>query len=207
MSNPLTKEQLEKINEISKLPADIQKEEFSKFLEELDEEQVEFLRQQQGKSQCLFCSISENKISSYKIYEDDNVLGILDINPASKGHVIVFPKMHFEFIGELNEELNAHMFNVVNKISSNIIGKFKADGVSIYVANGHGAGQSVPHICVHVIPRYKNDNLNFFWNSKKANADDLKKVSDGLRLGPIGVKTKETKKIKQKPRKLGRRIP
>ena len=91
MSDPLTKEQLDKINEISKLPADKQKEEFSKFLEELDEEQIEFLKQQQGKSQCLFCNISDGKISSYKIYEDDGVLGILDINPASKGHVIVFP--------------------------------------------------------------------------------------------------------------------
>ena len=123
MSNPLTEEQIKKINEIAKLSAEQQQKAFSEFLPTLTDEQVEFLKNQQGKSQCLFCSLSEGSINSYKVYEDDQLLGVLDINPVNPGHTILFPKKHFQFLGELNDEMNGHMFNIANKISSKIVGK------------------------------------------------------------------------------------
>ena len=84
-NNPLSEEQIKKINEIAKLPAEKQQKTFSEFLPTLTEEQVEFLKGQQGKSQCLFCSLSEGSIDSYKIYEDDKLLG---------APLLFFPNQH-----------------------------------------------------------------------------------------------------------------
>ncbi len=211
MSNPLTEEQIKKINEIAKLSAEQQQKAFSEFLPTLTDEQVEFLKNQQGKSQCLFCSLSEGSINSYKIYEDDQLLGVLDINPVNPGHTILFPKKHFQFLGELNDEMNGHMFNIANKISSKMVEKLKADGVTIYVANGFGAGQTVPHISVNIIPRYKDDKIIFELKGKKADNKTLEKISEELGVDKISEVIKEkVEKIKPKIEKITkfiRRIP
>lgn len=207
--NPLSEEQIDKINEIAKLPPEKQKEEFSKFLQTLNEEQVEFLRNQQTQNQCLFCSIVSGQINSYKVYEDEKVMGILDINPANDGHAILFPKQHFQFLGELNDELNGHMFNVANKIANKIVEKLNAKGVTIYVANGFGAGQIVQHISVNVIPRYDGDKLSFKWQAKKASPESLEKISKELKMESIlaMVKEKIVKPEVVKIKKFFQRIP
>ena len=88
-------EQIQKLNDISKLPKEVQQKELQKFLSTLSPEQIEFLKSQQKQQQCLFCSLIEWQISQYRIYEDNSFIGILDINPGSKGHVIIIPKKHF----------------------------------------------------------------------------------------------------------------
>src|SRR3990167_4809113 len=202
-NNPLSEEQIKKINEIAKLPAEKQQKTFSEFLPTLTEEQVEFLKGQQGKSQCLFCSLIEGSIDSYKIYEDDKLLGVLDINPANPGHTILFPKKHFQFLGELDNELNGHMFNVANKISSKMVEKLKAEGVTIYVANGFGAGQIVPHISVHIIPRYNDDGIKIEFKGKKVDNESLKKIAEELKINKVSEIVKEkVEEIKPKIAKV-----
>ena len=210
-TNPLSEEQIDKVNEIAKMAPEKQKEEFSRFLQTLNEEQIEFLKSQQTQNQCLFCSIVNDQISSYKIYEDDKIIGVLDINPANDGHVIIFPKQHFQFLGELDNELNGHMFNVANKIGNKTVEKLGAKGVTIYVANGFGAGQIVPHISVNVIPRYDEDKINFKWQIKKTNSESLENISKELKIESILTAVKEKiKEVKPKMVKLKRffqRIP
>jgi len=202
-NNPLSEEQIKKINEIAKLPAEKQQKTFSEFLPTLTEEQVEFLKGQQGKSQCLFCSLIEGSIDSYKIYEDDKLLGVLDINPANPGHTILFPKKHFQFLGELDNELNGYMFNAANKISSKMVEKLKAEGVTIYVANGFGAGQIVPHISVHIIPRYNDDGIKIEFKGKKADNENLKRMDEELKINKVSEIVKEkVEEIKPKIAKV-----
>ena len=202
-NNPLSEEQIKKINEIAKLPAEKQQKAFSEFLPTLTEEQVEFLKGQQGKSQCLFCSLIEGSIDSYKIYEDDKLLGVLDINPANPGHTILFPKKHFQFLGELDNELNGYMFNAANKISSKMVEKLKAEGVTIYVANGFGAGQIVPHISVHIIPRYNDDGIKIEFKGKKVDNESLKKIAEELKINKVSEIVKEkVEEIKPKIAKV-----
>ena len=207
--SPLSEEQVKKINEISKLSPEEQKKQLPEFLKTLNEEQMKFLQEQQGQSQCLFCSISSKSVEGYKVYEDETMMGVLDINPANKGHVIIFPKKHFQFLGELNEKDIGHMFNIANKLSSKMVEKLKAEGVSIYVANGNGAGQTVPHVSVHVIPRFKDDKVSFGWEGKKLEKKDFDKVVSELKTNKIDSKEK-VKKIKPKVVKAKsfiRRIP
>mgnify|MGYP000454020086 CR=1 FL=1 len=179
MDNPLSEEQIKKITAISKLPAEQQQVELQAFLKTLNPEQMEFLKQQQGGG-CLFCSIVEGNVDAKKIYEDDLVIAVLDINPATKGHTLLFPKKHFSILAQLSEELNNHLFTVANKISAVLFDTLKAEGTNLHVANGSAAGQHVPHVLIHVIPRYKNDGVLFQWDGKKLSPEDMDAVCNDL---------------------------
>ena len=172
----LSEEQLEKINEISKLPKEQQQIELQKFLSTLSPGQMEFLKSQQ-KNQCLFCSIIEWQIPHYRIYEDTFFIGILDINPASKGHVIIIPKKHYKFITEVQEDFSIP----IKKITDKIYQALEVD-TSIIINNGLNAGQKLNHISIHIIPRYEKDNINIEWQSNKASEEELKELSEILKI-------------------------
>ncbi len=179
MENPLTNEQLKKLSEISKLPLEEQKRELQEFLKTLSKEQYEFLMKQQQGDSCVFCSIAEGKIGSKKVYEDDSILAVLDINPAGKGHVIVLPKKHFNLLTQMEDV--SHLFNVVNTISKVVFDVMKAQGTNIFVANGVVAGQNVNHVLVHVIPRFEGDGINFKWEPKNVKDEELEEIASSIR--------------------------
>ena len=110
---------------------------------------------------CVFCKIINNEIPSYKIYEDDLVLAFLDINPAAKGHTLIIPKKHAPDIFEIEEKYLERIISVAQKISNKMKDNFNADGVNLYHASGSAAEQSVFHFHLHVIPRRKDDNIDF----------------------------------------------
>ena len=119
MKNPLSEEQIKKLNEISKLPMEKQQGELNQFLKTLNPEQIEFLKKQQfQQEECPFCLIAEGKIESYKVYEDKEVIAVLDIKPANEGHVLVMPKKHAQFSTEIDDV--GHLFNIANKIAGRI---------------------------------------------------------------------------------------
>lgn len=178
MENQLSEEQTKKINDIAKLPPEKQQQELQKFLKTLSKEQIEFLKSQQQGPSCVFCSISEGKIDSKKIYQDDNVMAILDINPANPGHILVFPRKHVQVSTELTENELAHVVKIANKAAAEVFKAVNAEGTNIFIANGHAAGQNAPHLLVHVIPRFSKDGLELGWKGKKVSEealDELKK--------------------------------
>lgn len=172
----LNEEQINRLNDVSKLPKEQQQIELQKFLSTLSPEQMEFLKSQQ-KQQCLFCSIIEWQIPHYRIYEDNSFIGILDINPASKGHVIIIPKKHYKFITEVGEDFSVP----IKKITDKIYQVLEAD-TSTVINNGLNAGQKVNHVSIHIIPRYENDKINIEWQSNKANEEELKELSQKLMI-------------------------
>jgi histidine triad (HIT) family protein len=111
------------------------------------------------KSQCLFCKIVQGEIPSTKVYEDDSCLAILDIRPATKGHLLVMPKEHYPLMPLVPDEVLAHLYVVVQKLSKVLLKSMNATGTFIYVANGPTAGQNAQHFMVHLIPRKDNDGL------------------------------------------------
>ncbi len=182
MNDIFSKKQIEKLNEISKLPEDKQKKELSKFLEELSPEQLEYLKKSgmiQDKQECLFCSLASGKIRAYKIYEDNNLMAVLDINPANLGHTLLFPKKHVKSLLEI--KYDTALMNVIVVIASNIVKVVKANSFNIYIANGIEAGQRLEHLVVNIIPRFKDDKIDFNWNSKKVNENDLLRISNAVR--------------------------
>lgn len=106
---------------------------------------------------CLFCKIISGEVPSYKIYEDDAVYAFLDIYPASEGHTLVAPKKHFSNFTDMSAEDIALLFEAARKVTAAVENAFSAEGSNIGINNGEVAGQDVPHVHVHVIPRRKGD--------------------------------------------------
>ena len=113
---------------------------------------------------CIFCKIIKGDIPSSTIYEDENVKVILDIAPAAKGHAILLVKQHVANIFELDAELAGKIFGVVPKVAAAIKAELGCDGMNILQNNGEDAGQTVFHLHIHFIPRWKNDAVNMEWD-------------------------------------------
>lgn len=105
---------------------------------------------------CIFCDIINEEVSSLDIYEDENVLAFLDINPLAKGHTLVIPKKHAEKLEELNKEGDS-IFSVVHKLAPKIAEAVQAPAYNLFVNNGEEAGQEIPHVHYHILPRFEDD--------------------------------------------------
>ena len=207
--NPLSQEQIQELNELAKLPIEEQKEKLQEFLKELSPEQIEFLKRQQQGGGCVFCGIAEGKIPSKKVYEDDLLIGVLDINPANKGHVVLFPKKHYEILG-LMEDVG-HLFNVANKISKSVFEKTKAEGSNILVSNGAVAGQRTPHASVHIIPRFSGDKVKLEWKKAEVSEEEMDELAKELKeqISPIEVLEEKVEEelVKEEKLRYKQRIP
>jgi histidine triad (HIT) family protein len=106
---------------------------------------------------CLFCKIISGEIPSKRVYEDDYVYAFLDIYPASEGHTLIAPKKHYNSFTDMDPEDVARLFEAARKITVAVEKAFSAEGSNIGINNGEVAGQEVPHVHVHVIPRKKGD--------------------------------------------------
>ena len=102
----------------------------------------------------VFCKIIDGDIPSTKVYEDDDVIAILDISQVTKGHTLVIPKKHYESILDCPKNLLHKVLDVAQRIAQAEVALLGAKGVNVLTNAGEMAGQSVPHFHVHVIPRY-----------------------------------------------------
>jgi len=132
-----------------------QKKVLQEKLQNLSPEELKQLQQQQ----CIFCQIVSGKIPSKKIYEDEQALVILDINPAVKGHLLLLPKEHYAIMPQVPEAILSHLFTVSKRLSQLLLRGLKASGTTIFIANGLAAGQRAQHLLVHIIPRKEADHL------------------------------------------------
>ncbi|MCR5692026.1 MAG: HIT family protein [Eubacterium sp.] len=112
---------------------------------------------------CIFCKILSGEIPSTTVYEDQDFKAILDVNPAARGHVIILPKNHAANIFELPDEDAAKIMPVAKKIATAVKKAYNCDGINILQNNGEAAGQTVFHLHVHILPRFKNDTVNVNW--------------------------------------------
>jgi histidine triad (HIT) family protein len=106
---------------------------------------------------CIFCSIVDGEIPSDTVYEDDAVLAFLDANPLARGHTLVIPKAHHERLNDLPATLATDVFDAVHDLTDRIERAVDAEATTVAVNNGELAGQEVPHIHVHVVPRFADD--------------------------------------------------
>lgn len=122
---------------------------------------------------CEFCDIVKGKEEAETVYEDEQVLAVLHLKPASPGQVLIFTKEHSPILEQLPDPLVAHTFKVANKLSTVLFESLNIQGTNIIVQNGTAAGQIIPHFSVNIIPRSENDGLNFQWEPKKLSKDEM----------------------------------
>lgn len=127
---------------------------------------------------CVFCSIVDGEIPSYKIYEDENVIAILDISQATKGHTIIISKKHYKNLYDIDEDLAGNIFKVVPKIANAIKKAFNPIGLNVLI-NTEKPLQTVFHFHLHLIPRYYQDGVDIDFinnqgNTSKEMYEDIK---------------------------------
>jgi histidine triad (HIT) family protein len=134
--------------------------------------------------QCLFCGIVAGKIPAKKVYEDDHVIGFLDINPRNPGHTLVIPKKHFETVLDMPEKEVGKLFESVQKVAVMVKNGTNSQGISIGQSNGQAAGQVVRHVHVHVIPRFANEGpvgLEGILPSKKIDDVSMDRIVESIK--------------------------
>ncbi len=175
----LTPEKVEEIKaQLEGLSPEEQQQKFQEILLTLSPEEREQLA---GKQECPFCLMVKGDVPVKKVYEDDILLGILDIRPANKGHTLLFPKEHHRVLSTVPEALVAHMFTTANKLSTAIFDAMSAQGTNIHVANGPAAGQTAPHVLINIIPRFTKDKVVIGWDAEKIEDGDMEFIADSIR--------------------------
>ena len=116
---------------------------------------------------CIFCKIAAGEIPSATLYEDDACRVIMDIEPASKGHALILPKEHYANLYELDDELASKALVLAKKMITKLTDILGCDGYNVLQNNGPVAGQTVFHFHMHLIPRYKEDDVKIGWKMGK----------------------------------------
>ena len=132
---------------------------------------------------CLFCDILDGKRDGHFLYEDDSHVSFLDKYPIDVGHSLVVPRKHHEKITDMNPEDVGNAFALVPKIAKAILDATGADAFSLGQNNGRAAKQIIPHVHIHIIPRYNHKGT--IWTKRQISNDtelsDLaKKIRDIL---------------------------
>ena len=102
---------------------------------------------------CLFCKIIKGEIPDKRIYEDDQVIALLDLHPACDGHTLIIPKKHITDMMEMDDETLIHIYEVAKKLTPTLMDKTNSTGLSLRV--NYGDSQEIKHFHMHVLPNYQ----------------------------------------------------
>jgi len=135
--------------------------------------------------ECVFCQIVAGAAPASVVYSDEKVLAFLDVQPVNPGHVLVIPKVHAARLSELEEETGAQIFRVAMRMSKALArSSVRCEGVTLLLADGEAALQEVPHVHLHVVPRFKGDGFGLKFGpkyGKKADRKELDNVAGSIR--------------------------
>ncbi len=139
---------------------------------------------------CVFCKIVAGELPAVKVFENERILAFMDIGPIVKGHTLVIPKPHCDPITQTPPSLLQELILVVQRIAQAQFDGLAADGVNVTQANGASAGQVVPHLHFHVIPRFAADGHHWNWIPKKYDHREemesyAQRIRSALRHGAI----------------------
>ena len=116
---------------------------------------------------CVFCKIASGELPAAVIYDDRFVIAFLDVNPLAEGHLLVIPREHYGQMTEMPSDQCAGLLSPVPKLGRALVEITGAGGFNILINQGQVAGQVVPHVHCHLIPRRPDDGLGYRWNAGK----------------------------------------
>jgi histidine triad (HIT) family protein len=108
---------------------------------------------------CIFCAIARGEMPSFTLYEDDDFFVILDKFPHNPGESLVITKRHYDNVYDMPPQLVGAAFSLGQKVAEALRSRLGAEGVNLLQNNGRAAGQMINHFHLHVIPRYKGDDI------------------------------------------------
>lgn len=129
---------------------------------------------------CVFCLIIAGDIPAIKVYEDNETLSFMDINPGNPGHLLVIPKQHYRNIFDIPPETAGKIMEIGAKLAGVIRDVLNPDGLNLFQSSESAAFQSVFHFHLHLLPRWEGDSLLLPWTPKPGDMDAIRKVAAQL---------------------------
>jgi len=129
---------------------------------------------------CIFCKIIGGEIPCIKLYEDEDTLAFMDINPASPGHALVIPREHAIDVHAVSDGAIAATVISAKKVAAAIDRALQPQGLNLLQCNGEAAGQSVFHFHMHVLPRSEGDDLKMNWGLQAGDMDAIGKLAERI---------------------------
>ncbi len=131
---------------------------------------------------CIFCKIVSGEIPSVKVYEDDSAIAFMDINPLNDGHVLIIPKAHAATINEITQSDFVAVMSATHKLAAAVQKALNPEGINLMQLNGRAANQVVPHLHVHIVPRWSGDGLSICkWEPMAGNMEKIEDVAERIR--------------------------
>ena len=130
----------------------------------------------------LFTKIANGQIPSTKLYEDEKCFVIMDINPVKKGHSLVIAREPYPNMASCPDDVLTHMLLVAKKVESKQRAVLGNQGSNIIINNDPASGQEVPHIHIHVIPRFDGDGRRHFQDHDKYAEGEMQALGAKLAL-------------------------
>jgi histidine triad (HIT) family protein len=130
---------------------------------------------------CLFSKIVAGEVPSTRVHEDDRTIAFMDINPATRGHLLVIPREHATDVRDIPAEDLHAVVDVVQRLARTVVEKLGADGVNLLNSTGRAAWQTVFHFHLHVIPRYEGDPLRLPWTPEPGDLDKIQETGEHLK--------------------------
>ncbi len=130
---------------------------------------------------CVFCSIVEGKREAALVYTDEHFTVFMDKYPISNGHTLVIPKKHYPTILEMSSSEVTMLFALVHRVAYAVVRALNAQGFSIAQNNGIVAHQVVPHVHVHIVPRYAGEERGKYASRRIATLEELVTVASTIR--------------------------
>ena len=130
---------------------------------------------------CIFCKIVAGQIPSYKLAEDADTIAFMDINPVNPGHALSVAKGHWPMVDTIPPEVLGAVAKTAQRVAKAVMSELKPVGVNLLQANGPGAGQSVPHLHIHIMPRRDKDGVALNWECKPRDRAEIEAIYKKLK--------------------------
>jgi histidine triad (HIT) family protein len=131
---------------------------------------------------CIFCSILSGQLPSAQVYKDPNFLVIMDKYPINRGHTLVIPTKHYDTLLHMPPEEVGRLYAMVPSVARAVVAAVGADGFNVGQNNGIAANQIVPHVHVHIVPRFADDSPDGKWPARRvAPHEELSELAQAIR--------------------------
>lgn len=131
---------------------------------------------------CIFCSIVSGRLPGVSVYQDSNFIVIMDKYPINTGHTLVIPTKHYDTLLHMPPSEVGTLYSLLPSIAGAVVSAVGADGFNVGQNNGIAANQIVPHVHVHIVPRFIDDSPDGRWPARRVAAtEELTKVAEKIR--------------------------
>ena len=137
----------------------------------------------------LLCRLIDGRLETSRVYEDEHVVAFMDYQPVNPGHVLVVPRQHVLLLEDLDDTVGTAVWRAGHAISRALRRtELRCEGVNLFLADGEAAFQEIPHVHLHVFPRYVGDQFRLSADWRPRERDELDTAAGQVRDGLAALK-------------------